>query len=268
MHLIINTRPLNTSAGLHKALQNIELCTVQLPAMAIAGSSQPQLVAKQLQAARHDDVWIFTSINAVEQTFLLLAETAARQSDWPIMAILGKGSRQALQHCLQQLAVSGVNIIAPPAGSTHNSEGLLQHPVLQQVDGKRILLLNAPHGRDKLLQALQQRGARVHELAVYRRVAAKLASNTLQTIATWPDDLLTLWTSSASIRFLQQQFAAAASSDDHIGQLWQRIIHGRHLVLSAAQRQLLQQLDAVTISMADAPDNTSLARQLQALAMA
>jgi len=266
MHLIINTRPESTSAALQQALQQLNLPCVQLPGMAIAGPQQVQQVRSQLLAAVQQDVWIFTSINAIEQTFSLLAEASAATSNWPTMAVLGQGSRHCLQRFLRQHGMTGVDIIAPPAGSSSSSEGLLQHSRLQQVSDQRILILNAPGGRDKLLTTLQQRGFVAEELAVYRRVPARLEPAAVQTIADWAGDLLTLWTSSTSIRFLQQQLHASNEADAEAGKLWPRIMHGRHLVLSARQQRLLQQLDAVTIIIANSPDTNNLAQQLQELA--
>jgi len=266
LQLIINTRPETTSAALQQALAQRDLPGVSLPGMAISGPEQPLQVRTQLRAALSADIWIFTSINAIEQSFVLLSDMAIPAQDWPLLAVLGQGSWHCLHEHLQRTACKDVRIITPPADSEYNSEGLLQHSVLQDVNRKQVLILNAPGGRDKLLQTLQQRGANVLELAVYRRVPPQLADTTLETIAAWSDGLLTVWTSSASIRFLQQQFAAAATNDQAAAKLWTRIIQGQHLVLSASQRQHLQQLGAVTISLASAPDTASLAQQLQQMA--
>lgn len=267
MRLIINTRPETTSAALQQVLLGLGLPCVRVPGMAIVGPQQPKDVGRLLHAAMADYVWIFTSINAIEQSFLLLSDSVPASASWPSMAVLGQGSLHCLQQHLRRAGQLPRDIILPQLGS-NNSEGLLQHPSLQQVSGQRVLLLNAPGGRDQLLMTLQQRGAQVRELAVYQRVAAQLAHDAIQTMAAWPDELLTLWTSSAAIRFLQQEFAAAAANHQDAAKLWQRIMQGHHLVLSSAQQQILQQLDAVTISLAAAPDNASLARQLQELASA
>jgi len=266
MHLIINTRPDQTKASLQQALSQRHLPSVSLPGMVITGPDEPAEIGARLRAALAADIWIFTSINAIEQTFSLLAEASAATSKWPTMAVLGQGSRHCLQRFLRQHGMTGIDIIAPPAGSSSSSEGLLQHSRLQQVSDQRILILNAPGGRDKLLTTLQQRGFVAEELAVYRRVPARLEPAAVQTIADWGGDLLTLWTSSTSIRFLQQQLHASNEADAEAGKLWPRIMHGRHLVLSARQQRLLQQLDAVTIIIANSPDTNNLAQQLQELA--
>ncbi len=267
MHLIINTRPETTSVALQQALQQRGLACVNLPGIRIAGPAVPVSVSQLRLAAMHDDIWIFTSINAIEQTFTLLGEEALLTAAWPSMAVLGKGSLDCLDQHLRRCSITGVAIIAPPAGAGYTSEALLQHTTLHNCRDQRILILNAPGGRSTLLTTLQQRGAEVRELAVYRRIPAALEPAVVQRITDWSGGLLTLWTSSESIRFLQLQFAAAAATDSRIGELWQRLLAGQHLVLSARQQRLLQELDAVTISMATAPDTASLAEQLQQLGM-
>lgn len=60
-----------------------------------------------------------------------------------------------------------------------NSEGLLALAQLQQVTNKQVLLLKGQGGRQTLSQVLQQRGAKVTELALYQRrpLARPLASH-------------------------------------------------------------------------------------------
>lgn len=262
MHLIINTRPATTADALQQALSQRHLPSVSLPGMLITGPDDPAMIGAHLRAALAADIWIFTSINAIEQCFLLLSTQPLPAAGWPLLAVLGSGSWHCLQQHLQAVKASDVEIISPAEADASNSEGLLQHPRLQQVAGKQVLLLNAPGGRDKLRTALHQRGASVNELAVYQRVAPALDDHALEQISAWPGGLLTVWTSSAAIGFLQQRFATTSA---RAAGLWQRIIHGQHLVLSAAQRRLLQQLDAVTITVASAPDPESLAQQVQRL---
>ncbi len=51
------------------------------------------------------------------------------------------------------------------------SEGLLALPSLQQVNGKKILIVCGEGGRDLLADSLQQRGATVTRCELYRREA-------------------------------------------------------------------------------------------------
>ena len=72
------------------------------------------------------------------------------------------------------LAELGVDAKVP---QLHSSVGLLELPELTQVPNKRILLVAGISGRDLLSCELTARGADIHRLSVYRRVAVdKLSS--------------------------------------------------------------------------------------------
>jgi len=82
------------------------------------------------------------------------------------------------------LAEYGVDAATPGADMT--SEGLLALPGLQDVRGERVLIVKGEGGRDTLKQALTLRGARVDELACYRRSAPALPAGELaRNLARW-----------------------------------------------------------------------------------
>ncbi len=71
------------------------------------------------------------------------------------------------------------------------SEGLLALPQLQEISGQRVLIIKGEGGRGAVREELGRRGARVDELACYRRdrpryaageVAAKLSNWHIQVI--------------------------------------------------------------------------------------
>lgn len=64
-------------------------------------------------------------------------------------------------------------------GQSMNSEGLLSLPQLQSVSGQRVLIIKGQGGRETIKQALEQRGARVDELACYTRSAPAVAPGSL-----------------------------------------------------------------------------------------
>ncbi len=74
---------------------------------------------------------------------------------------VGTGSAAALRR-------AGIAPVQAPARM--DSEGLLDLPGLQHVDGSALGLLTAPGGRGTLVPALQARGARVLRADVYERV--------------------------------------------------------------------------------------------------
>lgn len=75
------------------------------------------------------------------------------------------------------LAEHGLSPITP--GAAMHSEGLLALPELQAVAGDAVLIVKGEGGRDTLRSVLSERGARVDELACYRRCCPDLAPGTL-----------------------------------------------------------------------------------------
>ena len=70
------------------------------------------------------------------------------------------------------LADRGLEPITP--GREMSSEGLLAVPSLAAVGGERVLIIKGQGGRDTLRKQLSMRGARVDELACYRRSCPQL----------------------------------------------------------------------------------------------
>jgi uroporphyrinogen-III synthase len=61
----------------------------------------------------------------------------------------------------------GISVLLPE--KSMSSEGLLELPTLERVNGERVLIVKGEAGREYLKDTLELRGARVEELAVYRR---------------------------------------------------------------------------------------------------
>ena len=80
-------------------------------------------------------------------------------------SVLAVGARTG-----KTLADRGISATVP---SLHSSEGLLECPELTNVRNKRILLVAGEAGRQLLAEDLTRRGAKVHELPVYRRLAVE-----------------------------------------------------------------------------------------------
>jgi uroporphyrinogen-III synthase len=76
-------------------------------------------------------------------------------------------------------ALAGYGIDAATPGSDMTSEGLLALPGLEDVRNDRVLIVKGEGGRDTLRKALVQRGARVDELACYRRSPPDVAAGEL-----------------------------------------------------------------------------------------
>jgi len=113
------------------------------------------------------DIAIAVSGNAVACTHALL------QQAWPTLTYFAVGS--STQTALKQHVKGTVYV----PDDHFDSEGLLALDALQDVDGKRILILRGQGGRDLLDKTLIQRGASVEFLESYRRVALPIEAHQL-----------------------------------------------------------------------------------------
>lgn len=156
---ILNTRPQGQSRHLSDLITKANGHAIELPALEIQDSTQNWL--SQLPRLDTIETTIFTSANAVHFFFKKLAEN---QIIWPahikIIAI-GQGTATALALWQNQQA-------AIPTHS--NSEHLLTMPALTEVSGKHLLVVKGEYGRTLLHDTLQQRGAIITSVCVYRRI--------------------------------------------------------------------------------------------------
>lgn len=82
-------------------------------------------------------------------------------------------------------------ITAHTPGAAMTSEGLLALSQLQSVTGQRVLIIKGEGGRRTLADALRRRGARVDELACYRRAPPAIDSDEFaRKLLEWDIDLV------------------------------------------------------------------------------
>ena len=74
----------------------------------------------------------------------------------------------------------GVDAMSP---TRMDSEGLLAMPALRDIGGRRVGLVTAPGGRNRLAPALQSRGAEVRRADVYDRTPVTIAAARWQALA-------------------------------------------------------------------------------------
>nr|WP_241696109.1 uroporphyrinogen-III synthase [Solimonas terrae] len=128
---------------------------LRLPLQSIEPVRQTATAARALAQARAAEAWIFTSANAVRQ---------ARRIDsgvWPRSIALGAATAAVLRQL-------GCEVDLPDGA--YSSEAVLALPALQDVGGRRIVIVTGEGGRDALESALMARGAELEVIAVYRRV--------------------------------------------------------------------------------------------------
>ena len=128
-----------------------------------------------LRAALDADVVLFTSPNAVAA-----AKASLPLSPRGATVAIGDGTAAALKR-------AGVSDVLRPARM--DSEGVLALPVFEAVAGRRVGLVTAPGGRDRLAPALQSRGARVLRADVYEREACGLSRAGLRALRGAPGPL-------------------------------------------------------------------------------
>ena len=158
--MVVITRPAGTAAALVRRVRAAGGVPLLLPGLALRRVTDEAAVREDLQAALADDVLIFNSPAAVRAA----AALASLRTSATVLAV-GQGTARALRR-------HGVQ--APLAPARQDSEGVLDHPALQVLRGRRIALIGAAGGRGVLRDELRARGAQLRELHVYQRVAPRL----------------------------------------------------------------------------------------------
>jgi len=138
---------------------------VQLAAIEIRESADLDALRALAGTLHTYDLAVFISANAVTHG---LDYILARR-DWPAhvkIATVGASSAAALQEYG----------LAPDLVPTHrfNSEALLALDELQDIHGKRVVILRGNGGREHLHYALRARGAEVDYVEVYRRACPEI----------------------------------------------------------------------------------------------
>lgn len=130
---------------------------VRFPAIEIRPIPVSKYGANQLKNWQQFDLALFVSANAVRHAQPFIQSTASS----PVIGAVGSKTAELL-------TASGFRVdLVPESG--FNSEALLALPELQSLEDKKILILKGQGGRDLLRETLIQRGADVHELALYHR---------------------------------------------------------------------------------------------------
>lgn len=158
--VLVITRPVGTAGALARRVRALGGTPVSLPGLALRGPDDVAAVRIALRKGLADELVIFTSPAAVRHA----AALAPLRSQAMVLAV-GQGTARALRR-------HGVR--DPLAPARQDSEGLLAHPALQNLRGRRVTLVGAPGGRGLLRGQLAARGARLREVQVYRRVPPRL----------------------------------------------------------------------------------------------
>lgn len=116
------------------------------------------IVGNGVEDLNKQDIIIFVSRNAV--TYF---DNALKQQLANNVLHVAVGASTAI--CMQEYGFQHVLQAPPPAGT----ESLLTMPELQNVEGKRVLIVRGQDGRELLAETLTARGAKTSYIEVYQR---------------------------------------------------------------------------------------------------
>lgn len=188
--IVVITRPAGTAAALARQVRALGGVPLLLPGLSLRGMADDATAQAGLRAALADEVMIFTSPAAVRHA----AALAPLQTAATVLAV-GQGTARALHRH---------GIAAPLVPQRQDSEGLLDHPALQDLRDRRVALIGAPGGRGVLREQLAARGAQLRELHVYRRVPPRLDHRHVDALLQLPVSAQVLLSSAEALQNLRQ----------------------------------------------------------------
>lgn len=157
---VLVTRPGHQSAGLQNAIESEGGHALLLPTIEIRPKESPEALTAMLRQIGDCHLLLFISPNAVKWGVPGLRDAGLLAAQARIAAV-GQTTATALE-------VAGVPVDIVPARGA-DSEALLAHPELQEMAGRRVLIVRGEGGRELLADTLRERGAEVYYAEVYRR---------------------------------------------------------------------------------------------------
>lgn len=169
---IVITRPEQQASALTKGIKAAGGDVLLFPTLEIQPLALNRDNKQKIGQLHQFDIIIFISPNAVNIGLTQILSVTAIPNEI-LLATIGQGSAKSLAEQLGKQPD-----IVP--GEKFNSEGLLATKELQNIQGKRILIIRGDGGREHLKQTLQSRGAEVEYLNVYRRVIPAVSTAKLE----------------------------------------------------------------------------------------
>jgi uroporphyrinogen-III synthase len=167
---VLVTRPEQQAMPLCRMLNAEGADCHRLAAIEIKPLADRHQLGERLGLLEHYDLIVFVSANAVRFGAALLAQ----KRDLPLAAV-GPATLRALNQAGYRVSV------LPDNG--YDSEGLLAHPRLAHLAGRRVLIVKGTGGRDLLATSLLERGATVDYACVYERRPATPSAAELDILA-------------------------------------------------------------------------------------
>lgn len=167
---VLVTRPAAQAGRLCSLIEAAGGEAVRLPALEIREPADSRPLAALVGALDGYDLAVFISVNAVNMGL----DYILGRRPWPAgtrIATVGASSAEAVVR-------HGLVVDLVPEHS-FNSEALLALDELQDMTGRRVVILRGSGGRELLHDTLVSRGASVDYVEVYRRVCPEVAADTM-----------------------------------------------------------------------------------------
>ncbi|KGT87790.1 uroporphyrinogen-III synthase [Erwinia typographi] len=244
---ILVTRPAPAAEELVSRLRLQGRVAWSMPLIEFTPGIDLDSLPAQLATLRPDDLVFILSQHAIHyaQPAMMRAN-----STWPASLnyyAIGRTTALALH------AASGLDVVWPHERET--SDVLIRLPALQQIAGKRALILRGNGGRELLAETLQARGASVQFAECYQR-CAKIYQGSVEG-RRWRDRQIdTLVVTSGEM--LQQLYSLFPEIDR---EEW--LLHCRLIVVSERLATRARELGWRNITVADGADNDALLRALR-----
>ncbi len=158
---VLITRPLEQSSGMEELVTTHGGVAFVFPGLAITLKPYEELNS-DLARVCAGDVLIFVSTNAVRGVFHDIDVKRQQQLSSAQVAAVGERTRAALEAENLFVAIS-------PGHGQQNSEGLLSHPLLQDLAGRHVFIVRGQSGRETLRDTLLERGAQLNYIEAYTR---------------------------------------------------------------------------------------------------
>ena len=146
---VLVTRPDERGQQLVEMLAKAGIVAIHLPLFTIEAGAELNELPNKFAKLKADDYVFIVSKSAVDFADKALKDT------------VGQGTEQ-------YFAATTATAVHYPT-SQENSEGVLQLPAMQNLQGKTVLILRGNGGRELLSEQVQQRGANVEIVECYRR---------------------------------------------------------------------------------------------------
>jgi len=235
---VIITRPTGQCEALASSVEAAGGHALILPAMSIEPTSAASDWPSGCPNINEYQLLVFISRNAVKYGAHYLS---GRDTE---IAAVGPSTAKSLQ------AAGHPASVVSSQGFT--SEALLDHPRLQDMRGKRVLIVRGVGGRDLLKQSMTARGARVDYLEVYCRTEADIPAGVLDQVRKELDSGHIRFVTATSVQTLENTLQLLGAEARHL--------LGRSQLVSASDRvvQKAKELGIPTAEPASGPSDQDL----------